>query len=80
MRGGLSDAWASYRDRLLRRCIGCGSWAYDQDDCPECSAPAASHPRLVREHKPETSREYRDLLDVADATCRAQDEQEERSA
>ena len=76
----LSAAWGAYRDRLLRRCFHCGEWAYDQDDCPACAAPAASHPRPVREHKPETSREYRDLLDIAHATCRAQDQHQEKTA
>lgn len=38
--------------------------------------------RVVREWKPETSpsREYRDLLAIADAECRAHDELEEKTA
>lgn len=37
---------------------------------------------VVREWKPDTSpsRAYRDLLDIADAACRAHDEKEKRTA
>jgi hypothetical protein len=80
VRGGLSEAWAAYRDRLVRRCTFCGSWAYDQDDCTACGSHAAAHPRPVREHHPEMSRDYLDLLAIADAEIRAHDETEVRSA
>lgn len=76
----LSEAWASSRDRLLRRCYGCGEWAYDQDDCAVCACPAMSTAGPVREHHHRITREYADLLAVADATCRAHDETEEKSA
>lgn len=76
--GRLSQAWGAYRDRLLRRCFCCGSWAYDQDDCRECGAPAAVHPRPVREHHHEASRAYLDLCAVADAEIRTQDDEKRR--
>ena len=76
----LAAAWATYQDRLLRRCPPCGEWAWDQDDCAVCGAPATSTAGVVREHHHQISREHRHLLDVADATCRAHDDENRESA
>lgn len=36
------------RDAKLRRCFFCGEWAYGQEDCTVCAAPA-DRAALLRE-------------------------------